>query len=140
MIGAVRRGSQPEIPVQPGRYRGLVLGTVNAVGPPAARTVGPGMHLLDRTDSPIPYPFTKLADIANRYVASDGFVTNRTEALENQDKALQRRMEEMQQRLDRKEASLRRQFVALEITLQKLNAQSAWLTQQMNTLSALRYE
>jgi flagellar hook-associated protein 2 len=84
--------------------------------------------------------FTKLADIANRYVASDGFVTNRTEALENQDKALQRRMEEMQQRLDRKEASLRRQFVALEITLQKLNAQSAWLTQQMNTLSALRYE
>ncbi|MGE5579869.1 MAG: flagellar filament capping protein FliD [Bacillota bacterium] len=79
--------------------------------------------------------FAKLADIANRYTAADGFVTHRTEALENQDKALQRRMEDMQRRLDNKEASLRRQYTALEVTLGKLNSQSAWLTQQINSLA-----
>lgn len=84
--------------------------------------------------------FARLAEIANRYTASDGFVQNRTEALENQDKDLQRRIEEMQRRLDRKEASLRRQYVALEVTLQKLTSQSAWLTQQINSLAVQRSE
>jgi len=84
--------------------------------------------------------FARLADIANRYTSSDGFVRNRTEALENQDKALQRRIEDMQRRLDNREAALRRQYVALEVTLQKLTSQSAWLAQQINSLAAQRIE
>lgn len=79
--------------------------------------------------------FTRLSDIASRYAASGGFVTNRTEALDDEDKDLQRRIEDMERRLEAKEASLRRQYTALEVTLQKLNTQSAWLTQQINSLA-----
>lgn len=79
--------------------------------------------------------FTRISEIASRYASSDGFVTNRTEALDAEDKALQRRMEDMEKRLETKEASLRRQYTALEVTLQKLNSQSAWLTQQISSMT-----
>jgi len=76
--------------------------------------------------------FTRLSEIASRYTASDGFVTNRTAALDAEDREIQRRMDDMQKRLETEEASLRRQYTALEVTLQKLNSQSAWLTQQLS--------
>lgn len=79
--------------------------------------------------------FSRLSDIANRYAATDGFLTNRTLALDAEDTALQRRIDDMQKRLEAKEVSLRRQYTALEVTLQKLNTQSAWLTQQINSMT-----
>ena len=80
--------------------------------------------------------FSRISEAASRYASTDGFVTNRTEALDAEDKALGRRMEDMERRLEAKEASLRRQYTALELTLQKLNSQSAWLTQQIRSLTA----
>lgn len=82
--------------------------------------------------------FARLKEIGNRYASNDGFLVNRSKVLDDEDKALQRRIDDMQKRLEVKEVNLRRQYTALEVTLQKLNTQSAWLTQQIQSMTAQR--
>ncbi len=82
--------------------------------------------------------FTRLNSALNRYVSSSGFLINRNKALDDENTALQRSIDDMQKRLDAKEASLRKQYTALEVTLQKLNSQSAWLTQTIQSMSTIR--
>lgn len=79
--------------------------------------------------------FTKIDDLVNLYASADGFVSERQITLDAEDRSLSESIANMQTRLDSKEAQLKAQFTTLELTLQKLNSQSAWLTQQINSLS-----
>lgn len=79
--------------------------------------------------------FSRLDDIVDLYASADGFVSNRKLAIDAEDRSLATRIDDMQKRLDTREATLKAQYTALEVTLQKLNSQSAWLTQQFASLS-----
>lgn len=82
--------------------------------------------------------FSSLKEVVNKYSSADGFVAARTSELESQDKLLSERIELMEKRLDQKYESLKKQFTALEVLITKMNSQSAWLTQQISSLSANR--
>lgn len=79
--------------------------------------------------------FSSLADVIRTYTSSDGLLRSRTEEIDRLDRDLSRQIENMQRRLDMRLESLKRQFTALETMLQKFNAQSAWLSQQLMSLS-----
>jgi len=77
----------------------------------------------------------RMADIVNRYASAAGFVPNRQTQLADQDRRLAKQIEDMQARLDRRMETLKKRFTDMEIMLQKLNSQSLWLTQQIQSLS-----
>lgn len=78
--------------------------------------------------------FNRLDDVIDRYADSDGFVSARETQLDDENRYLSRQIENMQTRLDQRMTTLRKQFTDMEVTLQKLNTQSAWLTQQIQTI------
>lgn len=79
--------------------------------------------------------FSNLADVIRMYTSFDGLLSGRTEEIDRLDKDLSRQIESMQKRLDMRLESLRKKFTALEVMLQQFNAQSAWLSQQLMSLS-----
>jgi flagellar capping protein FliD len=79
--------------------------------------------------------FSRLADVVRMYTASDGLLLGRTEEIDRLDRDLSRQIESMQRRLDMRLESLRKKFSALEVMLQQFNAQSAWLSMQLNSLT-----
>jgi flagellar hook-associated protein 2 len=79
--------------------------------------------------------FSSLAETLRMYTASDGLLPVRTEQIDRLDRDLSRQIESMQRRLDMRMESLRRKFSALEVMLQQFNAQSAWLSQQLMSLT-----
>jgi flagellar hook-associated protein 2 len=79
--------------------------------------------------------FSGLADVIRMYTSSDGLLRGRTEEIDRLDRDLSRQIESMQRRLDMRLESLRRKFTALEMMLHQFNAQSAWLSQQLMSLS-----
>jgi flagellar hook-associated protein 2 len=78
--------------------------------------------------------FNRLDDVMDRYADSDGFVSGRETQLDDENRYLSRQIENMQTRLDQRMTTLRKQFTDMEVALQKLNTQSAWLTQQIQAI------
>jgi flagellar hook-associated protein 2 len=79
--------------------------------------------------------FSRLQDVVRMYTSSDGLLLGRTEEIDRLDRDLSRQIESMQRRLDMRMESLRKKFTALEVMLQQFNSQSAWLSQQLMSLS-----
>lgn len=79
--------------------------------------------------------FANLQDAVRTYTSADGFLLGRTAEIDRMDKDLSRQIESMQKRLDMRMKSLKRKFTALEVMLQQFNSQSAWLTQQIQSMS-----
>lgn len=79
--------------------------------------------------------FAKMRSIVQTYTSADGFLLNRTAQLDKLDKDLSRQIATMQKRLDNRMSVLKKKFTGLEVMLQRLNSQSAWLTQQVQRMS-----
>ncbi len=79
--------------------------------------------------------FSRLQEVVRMYTSADGLLFGRTEELDRLDRDLSRQIESMQRRLDMRMESLRRKFTALEVMLQQFNSQSAWLSQQLTSLT-----
>lgn len=78
--------------------------------------------------------FTNLAGLVEGYASTSGLVSNRQAQLIAQDGYLSRQIESMQVRLDKRMQTLRKRFTDMEIILQRLNSQSLWLSQQVQSL------
>jgi len=61
----------------------------------------------------------------------DGSIARARDRWQNQIDFMDDRIADFEDRLDRKEAALIRQFSALEVSLQSLSSQSAWLASQV---------
>ena len=79
--------------------------------------------------------FKRVSDILDKYGSSGGFISLRQAQIASEDKYLSQRIEDMQARLDRRMAALRNRFTQMEVALQKLNSQSAWLSQQLQSFT-----
>jgi flagellar hook-associated protein 2 len=79
--------------------------------------------------------FTSLQSVIQTYTSADGLLLGRTSEIDKLDKDLSRQIENMQRRLDMRLDSLKKKFTALEIMLQQFNAQSAWMAQQIESIS-----
>lgn len=66
---------------------------------------------------------------------SDGILSTRITGADDELRVLKRQMEQMDSRLAVKEKNLQRQFAALEVAMQKSQAQGDWLTGQLAGLS-----
>lgn len=77
----------------------------------------------------------RMEAIVENYASADGFVSTRQSQLAKEDKYLARQIEDMQDRLDQRMESLKKRFTDMEVMLQRLNSQSLWLTQQVQSLS-----
>lgn len=79
-----------------------------------------------------------LNKMANAISASNGTVASQTTALTNANSQLSTRQDSVQARLDAKRAALTLQYTTMETALSKIQSQSTYLTQQINSLSQLQ--
>ncbi len=67
--------------------------------------------------------------------SSDGLLAGRKQSIDSNLRRIDNRIGQMEMRLEHKEETMRARFVALESLISGMNAQSSFLTQQMNMLS-----
>ena len=65
----------------------------------------------------------------------DGYLTAKTESLENRIDSYDEKIEKMETRLDAKMQTMINRFIAMELTLSQIQNQGDWLTSQLSSLS-----
>lgn len=78
----------------------------------------------------------RLDEYVDDLLASDGSLSIRTEGINKSIKLLEQREENLLARMEQIEARYRKQFAALDSLLATMNSTSAYLTQQLRSLSA----
>jgi flagellar hook-associated protein 2 len=73
--------------------------------------------------------------VTDEAAGTTGILSTRITGADDEMRALRRQMEQMDSRLALKEKNLQRQFAALEVAMQKSQAQGDWLTGQLAGLS-----
>ena len=80
---------------------------------------------------------TRLDNIVNEYVKTNGLIDGKTEGLTETINDINTDLTDLQRQLDSLEERLRTQFTALDLVVTQLNATSTFLTQQFDILSDL---
>ena len=75
--------------------------------------------------------------LENMIDSSSGFYAAREQAINSNIESMDSRMEMMELRLQKREETLRAQFNAMEVLVSSMNAQSSFLTQQLDYISNL---
>ncbi len=77
---------------------------------------------------------SRLVRELDAYTKSGGILEEKEDTLGDQSERIADRIKLMEERLARREENMRKEFIALEQAMMKLNNQGAWLTSQISTL------